>query len=273
MAIIARALLREFPDHADLFDIGALQFGNQIIRNHNGLLGRYPGADGMKTGFTCPAGWNLVASAGQYGRHLIAVVLGAPTARLRNQETADLLDRGFAMGSGSGSLDSLGPTASGGAPNMRSNVCLHRSAAAIVAAEEEESAAEPVRATGSGGRGGVVYAVAAAAAPSHTQLSAERPVFQPVRVFIGPVAGWKGPVLAARPTAGDALPANAKAYSAEKTGGTDEAAGAGEESSAPTALQGAVVTPPPTPQAPKRGKRAGKAAAAAKPAKPKSAAD
>ena len=68
MAIIARALLREFPDHADLFSIGALQLGRQYIPNHNGLLGRYPGADGMKTGFTCPAGFNVVASANHSGR-------------------------------------------------------------------------------------------------------------------------------------------------------------------------------------------------------------
>ena len=61
----------------------------------------------MKTGFTCAAGFNVVASANHYGRHLIAVVLGAPSARLRNQEAADLFDRGFAMGGGSGSLESL----------------------------------------------------------------------------------------------------------------------------------------------------------------------
>ena len=96
MAIIARALLREFPDHADLFSIGAIQLGNRYIPNHNGLLGRYPGADGMKTGFTCPAGFNVVASANHSGRRLIVVVLGAPSARSRNQEAADLFDRGFA---------------------------------------------------------------------------------------------------------------------------------------------------------------------------------
>ena len=101
MAIIARALLHEFPDHADLFGIGALQLGKQYIPNHNGLLGRYPGADGMKTGFTCPAGFNVVASANHSGRRLIVVVLGAPTARSRNQEAANLFDRGFAMGGGS----------------------------------------------------------------------------------------------------------------------------------------------------------------------------
>ena len=105
MAMIARALLREFPEHADLFSIGALQLGKQYIANHNGLLGRYPGADGMKTGFTCPAGFNVVASANHSGRRLIVVVLGSPTAKLRNQEAADLFDRGFAMGGGSGSLE------------------------------------------------------------------------------------------------------------------------------------------------------------------------
>ena len=42
MAVLARALLTRFPERADLFDIGALRFGNQIIPNHNGLLGRYP---------------------------------------------------------------------------------------------------------------------------------------------------------------------------------------------------------------------------------------
>jgi D-alanyl-D-alanine carboxypeptidase len=46
MAMIARALLREFPEHANLFSIGALQLGNQYIANHNGLLGRYPAPTG-----------------------------------------------------------------------------------------------------------------------------------------------------------------------------------------------------------------------------------
>ena len=147
MAMIARALLREFPDHADLFSIGALQLGNQYIANHNGLLGRYPGADGMKTGFTCPAGFNVVASANHGGRRLIVVVLGSPSTRLRNQEAADLFDRGFAMGAGSESLDSLPPGS--GAPDPRANICLHRSAAMLAAAEEAGLAA-PAQAAGPG---------------------------------------------------------------------------------------------------------------------------
>ncbi len=203
MAIVARALLREFPDHADLFSIGALQLGRQYIPNHNGLLGRYPGADGMKTGFTCPAGFNIVASA-SHGRRLIVVVLGAPTARVRNQEAADLFDRGFAGGGGNGSLESL-PSGSGPAPNMRADVCLHRSAA-LIAAAEDAGVAEPGQATvGFGGRAGMLptplAALFAQASSAHTELTYERIRFDPVPVYVGPAPGWKGPALGARRTA------------------------------------------------------------------------
>ena len=218
MAIIARALLREFPEHADLFSIGALQLGRQYIPNHNGLLGRYPGADGMKTGFTCPAGFNVVASANHSGRHLIVVVLGAPTARVRNQEAADLFDRGFAGGGGNGSLESL-PSGSGPAPNMRADVCLHRSAALIAAAEDAGFAEPGEAAGGSAGRNGIVPTpLVALFAPvaAHTELSNERIRFDPVPVYIGPAPGWKGPALGARRTATEtaAAPDGAKTISA-----------------------------------------------------------
>jgi D-alanyl-D-alanine carboxypeptidase len=199
MAIIARALLHEFPDHADLFSIGAIQLGNRYIPNHNGLLGRYPGADGMKTGFTCPAGFNVVASANHSGRHLIVVVLGAPSARSRNQEAADLFDRGFAAGGGAGSLESL-PSGSGPAPNMRADVCLHRNAA-LLAAAEDDGASE--QAAGSAGRNGMLPTpLAALFAPvvAHTELTNERIRFDPVPVYIGPAPGWKGPALGAHRT-------------------------------------------------------------------------
>jgi D-alanyl-D-alanine carboxypeptidase len=218
MAIVARALLREFPDHADLFSIGAIQLGNRYIPNHNGLLGRYPGADGMKTGFTCPAGFNVVASANHSGRRLVVVVLGAPTARSRNQEAADLFDRGFAVSGGNGSLESL-PSGSGAAPNMRADVCLHRNAALIAAAEDEDAAELAQAAAGSAGRGGLFpNPLAALLAPvAHTELPSGRVRFDPVPVYIGPAPGWKGPVLGARPTTTEAAtePAGAKTISVE----------------------------------------------------------
>ncbi len=195
MAMIARALLREFPEHANLFSIGALQLGNQHIANHNGLLGRYPGADGMKTGFTCPAGFNVVASANHSGRRLIVVVLGAPTARSRNQEAANLFDRGFAMGGGSGFLESL-PSAGSEPPDMRADVCLRHNAAAIDAAEEEGVGDDPSQVATATGRGAALpNPLAALLTPAHTELSDERVHFDPVRVFLGPAPGWKGPVL------------------------------------------------------------------------------
>ncbi len=196
MAIIARALLREFPDHADLFSIGAIQLGNRYIPNHNGLLGRYPGADGMKTGFTCPAGFNVVASANHAGRHLIVVVLGAPSARSRNQEAADLFDRGFALGGGNGSLESL-PSGSGAAPNMRADVCLHRNAAALAAAEDDGIAQEAEAAAARGGMLPLPLAALLTPAVVHTELTNERIRFDPVPVYIGPAPGWKGSALTA----------------------------------------------------------------------------
>ena len=216
MAIVARALLREFPDHADLFSIGALQLGRQYIPNHNGLLGRYPGADGMKTGFTCPAGFNVVASANHSGRRLIVVVLGAPTAKTRNQEAADLFDRGFALGGGSGgSLESL-PSGSG-APDPRSNVCLHRNAAALAAAAEDDEI--QAQAAGSVGPGGMLPTPLAAffAQVPHTELPVGRIRFDPVPVYIGPAPGWKGPAMGARPTTTETAvaPGGAKTISAE----------------------------------------------------------
>ncbi|MBV9287228.1 MAG: D-alanyl-D-alanine carboxypeptidase [Hyphomicrobiales bacterium] len=248
MAMIARALLREFPDHADIYGIGELKLGARLIRNHNGLIGRYPGADGMKTGFTCPAGFNVVATANHNGRRLIVVVLGSPTAKLRTQEAADLFDRGFAMGGSGVTLDELASSGNGAPPNMRAEVCLRRSPAAIASAEEE-SLAEPASASSvgsSGGRaggGGLIGALLASSQPAHTVITNAIPQFDPVSVFVGPVPGWKGPVLAARPTRSGAsgVPAEAKAYAAQNPNGVEAAANG--EPNAPAALKRAVRTP------------------------------
>ena len=65
------------------------------MRNYNSLLGRYPGADGMKTGFICASGYNVVATATRNGRRLIAIVLGAPFVAARAVKAAELLENGF----------------------------------------------------------------------------------------------------------------------------------------------------------------------------------
>jgi D-alanyl-D-alanine carboxypeptidase len=256
MATIARALLREFPDHADLFSIGALQLGRQYIPNHNGLLGRYPGADGMKTGFTCPAGFNVVASATHSGRRLIVVVLGAPSARTRNQEAADLFDRGFASVAGGSSLESL-PSGSGAAPNMRADVCLHRNAAALAAAAEEDGIADQAQAA-AGAAGPFPNPFAALVAPviAHTQLTYERIRFDPVPVYIGPAPGWKGPALGAHRTTTETAAATGTAPADSSTTGATTAEG---DASAP------IQTSPRSKHRPAR--HSGKSVAAHKAAK------
>jgi len=95
LAKLARAIIVEFPEHADLFTTIQVQVGKQLVRTHNGLLVNYPGADGMKTGFICDSGFNVVASATREGRKLVAVVLGEPSVASRRERAVDLLDNGF----------------------------------------------------------------------------------------------------------------------------------------------------------------------------------
>src|SRR4051812_48465599 len=124
MAILGRALLRDFPDNKDLFSISAIKFGRRIMANHNGLLGRYAGVDGMKTGFICSSGFNVVASATRGGRRLITVVMGSPNARERTLKAADLFERGFAFASWGGqTLEELPTSNLSAPPNMRPAIC------------------------------------------------------------------------------------------------------------------------------------------------------
>lgn len=95
LARLARAIIVEFPDHLDLFTTTQIQVGKQVIRTHNGLLVSLPGADGMKTGFICESGFNIVASATRDGRKLVAVVLGEQSPATRRVRATDLLENGF----------------------------------------------------------------------------------------------------------------------------------------------------------------------------------
>jgi len=95
LAKLARAIIVDFPEHADLFSLIQVQVGKKTMRTHNNLLVSFPGADGMKTGFICESGFNVVASATRDGRKLVAVVLGEPSVASRNVRATDLLENGF----------------------------------------------------------------------------------------------------------------------------------------------------------------------------------
>lgn len=126
LAILARALYTQFPEHRSLWGIGAVQVGNRVMKNTNGLIGRYSGAMGLKTGFVCASGFNLVGMAQRGGRTLIAVTLGAGSGADRAIRTAQALDNGFASWSSTGQLAHNLASVGGGAPDMRGEICRGR---------------------------------------------------------------------------------------------------------------------------------------------------
>jgi D-alanyl-D-alanine carboxypeptidase len=95
MAVLARALWLEFPEHREYFRIPAIKVGRKVLRSHNKLLERFKGANGMKTGFICDSGFNIVATATRSGRTLAVVVLGASSADDRAEVAAKLLQESF----------------------------------------------------------------------------------------------------------------------------------------------------------------------------------
>src|SRR6478609_3185310 len=128
LAILARALIKEFPEYDSYWHISSIRYGNRVMRNYNSLIYRYPGADGMKTGFICASGYNVVASATRNGRRLIAVVLASWSGAVRAQKAAQLLERGFNSGGMSwltpslGTVDALAPI-DAQPPNLREEMC------------------------------------------------------------------------------------------------------------------------------------------------------
>jgi len=95
IAILSRAVMRDYPQYYAYFSQRTWTFRGREMRNHNGLLHRMPGVDGLKTGFTNASGYNLAASAVRDNRRLITVVLGGASTRSRDDHVADLLNVGF----------------------------------------------------------------------------------------------------------------------------------------------------------------------------------
>ncbi|EJF80111.1 hypothetical protein MCO_00328 [Bartonella sp. DB5-6] len=97
IALLAVQIRREFPQYAHYFSIPAIDFGDRrkIQPNSNNLIGRFNGIDGMKTGFICASGFNLVASATRNKRTIIAVILGSNNVSEREEKAAQLLETGF----------------------------------------------------------------------------------------------------------------------------------------------------------------------------------
>jgi D-alanyl-D-alanine carboxypeptidase len=98
LAVLALHVINDFPDHYTMFSQRQATVAGRTLPTVNALLTSYPGADGMKTGFTCGSGYNIVGSAVHGGRRLVAVLLGAHDRNERTAKVRKLLDSGFAGG-------------------------------------------------------------------------------------------------------------------------------------------------------------------------------
>ena len=215
MAILARAAIKEFPEYDYYWHLPGIRFGKKVLRNYNTLIGRYPGADGMKTGFICASGFNLVATATRDNKRLIAVVLGAPSSAGRAIKAAQLLERGFASdGLGwltpqLGTVEALVPV-NAEPPNMREDMCgKHRKKQA--SEDEDDSAAIASLLSSSGSAYSVFLSALRAPANKQALLQQEARLGEPVPVHLGPA---KKPANAADPKGSKAKSAIANAVTA-----------------------------------------------------------
>jgi D-alanyl-D-alanine carboxypeptidase (penicillin-binding protein 5/6) len=93
MAILSRALMRDYPQYYHNFSQSGFTFRSRYIKGHNHLLGR--GIDGLKTGYTRTSGFNIAISGVRDNRRLVVVVMGGPSVASRDQNAEDLLVTGF----------------------------------------------------------------------------------------------------------------------------------------------------------------------------------
>jgi D-alanyl-D-alanine carboxypeptidase len=191
LAILARAVIRDLPEYEYFMHIPAIRFGRRTTNNFNKLIGRYPGADGFKTGFICASGYNLVASATRNGKRLIAVVLGSSSGQARAVRAAQLLERGFGNGlswlrPSMGTVDSLAPI-DATPPNLRDEMCGGKRKRP--ATDEDEASLNMAASGSTSGETGVSFFAAGLQAPmpkASELLLADVPVGEPMVVYTGP---------------------------------------------------------------------------------------
>ncbi|MEH2529889.1 D-alanyl-D-alanine carboxypeptidase [Bradyrhizobium sp. AZCC 1588] len=243
LAMLARAVIRDLPEYEYFMQIASIRYGRRVTQNFNKLIGRYPGADGFKTGFICASGYNLVASATRNGKRLIAVVLGASSGQARAVRAAQLLERGFGNGLGwltpaLGTVDKLVPV-DATPPNLRDEMCNGKRKRPatdedpdIVASNGNASTGESAVAFFTAGlqppAGKPAELLAAAAAPS-----------EPVPVYTGPTKTGPALIAAVAADAEKQTPKRGKksAIAAKKP---DAAAPKAEASAKPPAKPAAV---------------------------------
>jgi D-alanyl-D-alanine carboxypeptidase len=222
MTILGRHLFYDFPQYYNIFSRRSADAGiAQVASTNRRFLDSYEGADGIKTGYTVPAGFNLTASAQRGNKRIIATILGGKSTAWRNQKMAELLDLGFAKAPNRATVQK--PVAPGAVPDTPDDP-----AGEMLLAEADRQPDDAVAAAVAQ----AVVADAGAAGPVDADMDDEADgpaAAKTVRVALA-VDRSRRP--AARPAMGggtpDAVPVAAPALVASETssgGGTDGTAG------------------------------------------------
>jgi D-alanyl-D-alanine carboxypeptidase len=266
-------LILDFPEYDYYWHIASIRLGKRIYRNTNKLIDAYAGTDGMKTGFICASGFNLVATATRGGKRLIAVVLGATSSTSRAVKAAHLFERGFStdpfawLTPSPGTVDSLVPI-DASPPDLHEDICgNHRRHRPTEDGDDGgEGGAVPAGTNDSGGQ----HAFAPSSLPGGTHKGAAvltsglAASIAPVEVYTGPARNGVTPAAAApaavpkkkpQPTAVAAKPPAAKPAPAIAAPHPPQAAAAGGTKSSPgsdKAAAGAGSKPKPATPSPKQ---------------------
>lgn len=131
LAILGLAATREFPQYGRLFKTSIVVIDGKSLETENVLLTDFPGTLGLKTGFLCASGRNIVALAERDGRRILVVLLGATTGRERAERAAKMMSEAFsgALGSTGLTLEALSNQPDVRPEDMRMRVCSAETAA------------------------------------------------------------------------------------------------------------------------------------------------
>jgi D-alanyl-D-alanine carboxypeptidase len=285
LAILARAIIHDLPEYEYFVHIPSIRYGRRVTQNFNKLIGRYPGADGFKTGFICASGYNLVASATRNGRRLIAVVLGASSGKARALRAMQMLDRGFNgtalswLKPSLGTVESLAPT-DVPPPDLHDEVCSGKRHAPASDEDEDTVASSATESPGAA----LLAGLQQPALKPADMLAAQAAPSEPVVVYTGPTKTGAALIAAVAADTDSQMPPKhrgKKVRIAAKKPDSDKAApkpakdangdAQTEATAKPTAVRHAGVKPQSTAKPQATAKTAADASAA-KPAKPKKAA-
>ena len=141
LAVLALYIRRDYPQYLPMFGTEAVTLGKASLESNNSLLEHFEGTTGMKTGYVCASGLNIVATVERQGRSLLGVVLGGSSARERNEMTAELFLRGLSGAvTGTGQSVVALPNLAAEPVNMKQLICGKKAKAYV----KEREAAFPM---------------------------------------------------------------------------------------------------------------------------------